>query len=131
MRNGYRYHQFTIKCIRTTGWSVFVFPDRTICFNQQGIDEVAPSTIGPIVGQRAGTFSAVVSDQISGCTISSSFGLSDATFTASALAQPPNCDPVTVRVTTVGADLHFRCNTQLQTMEQDKLLDQQLATCRV
>lgn len=72
-------------------------------FNQQGIDQVAPSTIGPIVGQRAGTFSAIVSDQISGCTISSSFGLSDATFTATALAQPPNCDPVTVRVTTAGA----------------------------
>jgi gliding motility-associated-like protein len=72
-------------------------------FNQQGIDQVAPSTIGPIAGQRAGTFSAIVSDQISGCTISSSFGLTDATFTATALAQPPNCDPVTVRVTTAGA----------------------------
>ncbi len=71
-------------------------------FNQQGIDQLAPSTIGPIGGQRAGTFSAIVSDQISGCTISSSFGLTDATFTATALAQAPNCDPVTVRVTTVG-----------------------------
>lgn len=71
-------------------------------FNQQGIDQLAPSTIGPIGGQMAGTFSAVVTDQISGCTISSSFGLTDATFTASALAQAPNCDPVTVRVTTVG-----------------------------
>jgi gliding motility-associated-like protein len=71
-------------------------------FNQQGIDQLAPSTIGPVGGQMAGTFSAVVTDQISGCTISSSFGLTDATFTASALAQAPNCDPVTVRVTTVG-----------------------------
>jgi large repetitive protein len=71
-------------------------------FNQQAIDQLAPSTIGPIVGQAAGTFSGVVTDQISGCTISSSFGLTDATFTATALAQPPNCDPVTVRVTTVG-----------------------------
>ena len=71
-------------------------------FNQQGIDQTAPSTIGPIGGQMAGTFSAIVSDQISGCTLSSSFGLTDATFTASAVAQAPNCDPVTVRVTTVG-----------------------------
>jgi PKD repeat protein len=26
------YYQFTIKCIRTTGWSVFIFSDRTIWF---------------------------------------------------------------------------------------------------
>ncbi len=71
-------------------------------FFQNGIDQLAPTTIGPIIGQRAGTFSGVVTDQISGCTISSSFGLTDATFTATALAQAPNCDPVTVRVTTVG-----------------------------
>ncbi|MBL7871543.1 MAG: gliding motility-associated C-terminal domain-containing protein [Cyclobacteriaceae bacterium] len=71
-------------------------------FNQQGIDQLAPSTIGPIGGQIAGTFSGIVTDQISGCTLSSSFGLTDATFTASAVAQAPNCDPVTVRVTTVG-----------------------------
>ena len=71
-------------------------------FFQNGIDQLAPTTIGPIIGQIAGTFSGVVTDQISGCTISSSFGLTDATFTATALAQAPNCDPVTVRVTTVG-----------------------------
>jgi len=71
-------------------------------FNQQGIDQLAPSTIGPIGGQTAGTFSGIVTDQISGCTLSSSFGLTDATFTATALAQAPNCDPVTVRVTTIG-----------------------------
>lgn len=71
-------------------------------FFQNGIDQLAPTTIGPIIGQRAGTFSGVVTDQISGCTISSSFGLTDATFTATALAKAPNCDPVTVRVTTVG-----------------------------
>ena len=71
-------------------------------FFQNGIDQLAPTTIGPIIGQRAGTFSGVVTDQISGCTISSSFGLTDATFTATALAQAPNCEPVTVRVTTVG-----------------------------
>lgn len=50
-------------------------------FNQQGIDQVAPATIGPIGGQRAGTFSGIVTDQISGCTISSSFALTDINLT--------------------------------------------------
>lgn len=69
-------------------------------FNQQGIDQTAPTLVGPIGGQRAGTFSGIVTDQISGCTISQAFGLSDAPFTANAVSQAPNCDPVTVRVTT-------------------------------
>lgn len=80
-------------------------------FNQQGIDQTAPTTIGPIGGQMAGTFSGIVTDQISGCTISNSFGLTDATFTAVAVAQAPNCDPVTVQVTTSGpfaAPLQYR-----------------------
>lgn len=71
-------------------------------FNQQGNDVSAPSTIGPIGGQSAGTFSGIVTDQISGCTISTSFGLTDATYTATAVALAPNCDPVTVQVTTAG-----------------------------
>ncbi len=44
----------------------------------------------------------MVTDQISGCTISNSIGLSDATFSASATAQAPNCAPVTVQVTVAG-----------------------------
>lgn len=69
-------------------------------FNQQAIDQFAPSTINPPGGKAAGTYSAIVQDQISGCTISNSIGLTDAVFTASAVAQAPNCDPVTVQVTT-------------------------------
>ena len=68
-------------------------------FNQQGIDQAAPTTIGPIAGQVAGAFSGIVTDQVSGCTISNAFGLTDAPFTATALAQAPNCDPVTVQIT--------------------------------
>ncbi len=66
--------------------------------SQSAVDQTAPNTFTvPNVG--AGTFSGIVQDQISGCTISAAFGLSDATYTASAAAQPPNCDPVTLRVT--------------------------------
>ncbi len=67
-------------------------------FNQAGIDRTAPSLIGPFAGQRAGTFSGIVTDQISGCTISQSFGLSDATFTANAIPVT-NCDPIAFNVT--------------------------------
>ena len=66
-------------------------------FFQTGFDRTAPSTIGPIAGQRAGTFSGIVTDQISGCTISQSFGLSDATFTANA-TPVTNCDPIAFNV---------------------------------
>jgi PKD repeat protein len=74
-------------------------------FSQQGIDQTAPSTIGPLNGKLAGTYSAIVSDQVSGCTISSSFGLTDATFTAIAVAAAPNCDPVSVNVTSTAVAL--------------------------
>lgn len=46
-------------------------------FNQQGIDQLAPSTTTPFVGRVGGTYSAIVQDQISGCTISRSVGLTD------------------------------------------------------
>lgn len=72
-------------------------------FNQQGIDQL-PSAIGPLGGKIAGTYSAIVSDQISGCTLSSSVGLTDAVYTASAASQAPNCDPVTVRVTSTAVN---------------------------
>ncbi|MDD1442782.1 PKD domain-containing protein [Dolichospermum sp. ST_sed3] len=68
-----------------------------------GIDQVAPSAIPPFGGRIAGTYSAIVTDQVSGCTLSSSVGLSDAVFTATAAALPPNCDPVTVRITSTAA----------------------------
>jgi len=50
-------------------------------FNQQGIDQAAPSTI-PFAGRIAGTYSAIVQDQISGCTISNSIGLTDNVITS-------------------------------------------------
>jgi len=68
-------------------------------FNQQGIDQTAPQVVN-INGLSAGTYSGIVNDQISGCTISQSFGLSDAPFTATALPLAPNCDPVTIELTT-------------------------------
>ncbi len=71
-------------------------------FNKQGIDQSAPQTINfPLL--KAGTYSGVVTDQISGCTISQSFGLSDAPFTATAVALSPNCDPVTIQLTTTAS----------------------------
>jgi large repetitive protein len=50
-------------------------------FNQQGIDQTAPSTIGPVANRIAGTYTAIVSDQISGCAVSGAIGLTDATIT--------------------------------------------------
>ncbi|MBX2916634.1 MAG: gliding motility-associated C-terminal domain-containing protein [Cyclobacteriaceae bacterium] len=58
-------------------------------FNQQGIDQSAPSTVGPISGQRAGTFSAIVTDQISGCTLSSSIALTDVALTINPVVTDP------------------------------------------
>lgn len=70
-------------------------------FNQQGIDQTAPTLVGPIGGQRAGTFSGIVSDQISGCTISQAFGLSDpATFTAD--FNGTDCDPTDITAIITG-----------------------------
>jgi large repetitive protein len=67
-------------------------------FNQQGFD-ILPSTIGPPAkgtGVSAGTISGIVTDQISGCTISTAISLSDATFTANAVFT--TCDPSLVTV---------------------------------
>lgn len=47
---------------------------------QSAIDQSAPTTV-TIPNVAAGTYSAIVTDQISGCTLSSSIGLTDATFT--------------------------------------------------
>jgi PKD repeat protein len=70
-------------------------------FSQQGFDQSAPSTIGPLPGVSAGTISGIVQDQISGCTISTEINLVDATFTATATTS--NCNPSLVTVTTAGA----------------------------
>ncbi|NOT74079.1 MAG: PKD domain-containing protein [Cyclobacteriaceae bacterium] len=45
---------------------------------------------------KAGTYSATVQDQVSGCSATQTIGLSDATWTASAVASP--CDPSSVTV---------------------------------
>ncbi|HRK55320.1 MAG TPA: PKD domain-containing protein [Cyclobacteriaceae bacterium] len=70
-------------------------------FNQQGIDQTAPTLVGPIGGQRAGTFSGIVTDQISGCTISQAFGLSDpAAFTFD--FNGTDCDPTDITAVITG-----------------------------
>lgn len=68
--------------------------------NQQGIDQTAPATINLAGPKAAGTYSGIVTDQVSGCTISQTIGLSDATFTSSATVS--NCDPSLVTVTNAG-----------------------------
>lgn len=67
-------------------------------FNQQGFNQTAPASIGPLPGVRAGTISGIVTDQISGCTISNAISLTDATFTANASSSV--CNPSVVTVST-------------------------------
>jgi len=69
-------------------------------FNKQGIDQSA-ATQGPFAGAGAGTFSGIVTDQVSGCTISNTFGLSSAAFTVNATI-PKLCDPPGLNVTITG-----------------------------
>lgn len=73
-------------------------------YNQQGIDQLAPQVIN-FNALDAGTYSAIVQDQISQCSVSQSFGLSENAFTANAAAVAPNCDPVTLQVTTTALAL--------------------------
>lgn len=70
-------------------------------FNSQAIDQAAPKSV-TLPGLKAGTYSGVVVDQVSGCTISQSFGLTDAVWTANAVPVT-NCDPVQFNVTTSAA----------------------------
>ena len=67
--------------------------------NQVGFDQVQGFTVGPIGGVSAGTVSAIVTDQISGCTISNSVSLTDAIFTSGATFT--NCNPSFVTVSTL------------------------------
>lgn len=66
-------------------------------YNRQGIDQVAPLTVSEVNNRVAGTYSAVVTDQISGCTVSDAVGLSDVSFVFTASQTP--CDPSDVAVT--------------------------------
>lgn len=66
--------------------------------NDNGFDGLAGETF-TINNVTAGTYSGIVRDQVSECTISQAFPLTDASYTASAAVQGLNCDPVTLRVT--------------------------------
>jgi gliding motility-associated-like protein len=69
--------------------------------SQSDVDQTAPNTFTlPNVG--AGTYSVVVQDQVSGCQKVQAVGLTDAAYTATAAALAPNCDPVTLKITTSG-----------------------------
>jgi len=69
--------------------------------NQQGIDQSA-ATQGPFTSPLkvgAGTYTGIITDQVSGCTISNSFGLSNNAFTATPSVSKA-CDPPIIKVTT-------------------------------
>jgi gliding motility-associated-like protein len=68
-------------------------------FNQQAVDQIAPQTVN-VPGVKAGTYSAIINDQISGCTLSQSVGLSDTPPGSASAINTTNCDPETVQVTT-------------------------------
>ncbi len=75
-------------------------------FNNQNIDQLAPSTI-PFAGMLAGTYSAIVQDQISGCTISSSIGLTDNVITSVISTVVDPC-AVTYSVAVTGGTAPYR-----------------------
>lgn len=68
-------------------------------FSQLGQNQSANSQ-GPFTGLAAGTYSAIITDQITGCNASAAFGLVDATFTATATFN--SCNPSLVKVTPSG-----------------------------
>jgi gliding motility-associated-like protein len=69
-------------------------------YSQSGFDINTPTPVITYSGLAGGTYSVVVSDQVSGCTLSNSVGLNDASFTASANAA--TCDPSPTTVTVSG-----------------------------
>ncbi len=70
-------------------------------FNNQAIDQTAPTSFTSPPSLGAGTYSGIVTDQISGCTISQAIGLSDpATFTV--LIANTDCDPTVITASTGG-----------------------------
>ncbi|HTH55322.1 MAG TPA: PKD domain-containing protein [Cyclobacteriaceae bacterium] len=69
-------------------------------FNQQGIDQpTTTTTIGPVTGMAAGTYSAIITDQVSGCTISNSVAVNSGTFTVTP-STASSCDPPKLTITT-------------------------------
>ncbi len=68
-------------------------------FNQQAVDQTAPQTVN-VAALKAGTYSAIINDQISGCTLSQSFGLSDQGVGTPTANVFPGCEPQTVQITT-------------------------------
>ncbi len=66
--------------------------------NQSNIDQSA-TIQGPFSGAGAGTFTGIVTDQVSGCTISNSFGLSNNAFTATPTVSKA-CDPPIINIAT-------------------------------
>ncbi len=75
-------------------------------FSQTDFDQVAPPLISyPVPNLAAGTYSIAVQDQVSGCSEFRTFGISTLSFTANAIANAPNCDPVALSITTVGTTI--------------------------
>jgi hypothetical protein len=70
-----------------------------------GIQQSGPIVISTPNTLTAGTYSALVLDEISGCIESTNVGLTDASFVANASAVAPNCDPVILNVTTTAVSL--------------------------
>jgi large repetitive protein len=66
--------------------------------SQQGMDQ-STATQGPFGGLGAGTYTGIVTDQVSGCTISKTFGLSNNAFTATPSVSKA-CDPPSINVNT-------------------------------
>lgn len=72
-------------------------------FNQQGIDQpTTTTTIGPLGGKAAGTYSAIITDQVSGCTISNTVAVNSGTFTVTPTTASA-CDPPKINVAVAGA----------------------------
>lgn len=69
-------------------------------FLQNGFDQVAPVGIPTGNVLEDGSYTVTVIDQISQCATYQTYGLSANTFNANASAAAPNCDPVTLDVTT-------------------------------
>jgi large repetitive protein len=66
--------------------------------NQFGVDKLAGQSF-PFPGLAGGTYTALVTNQLSNCQTSQSFVISDTQFSFNAAALAPNCDPVTVSLT--------------------------------
>lgn len=63
------------------------------------VDQASPNAF-TVNNVPAGTYSFAVTDQISGCQTTDVFGLSDATFTATAIPKAPVCDPTIIDINT-------------------------------